>query len=101
MKIPEMKKALFQKLQDEKSNFKKSDIIIVKSTNNLYNVTIKGFEHIPLRLELEKDEFLGYVVYVQYYNGIFYKTYTMVESKKEYNIKSALLELGYYIASRF
>ena len=101
MTIPEMKQTLYKKLQDEQSNFKKSDIVIIKSTDNIYNVTIKGFEHIPLRLELEIDEFLGYVVYVQYYNGIFYKTVEMIESKKDYDMQHALLYLGYYIGTRF
>lgn len=101
MKTQEMKDILFQKLQDEQCNFKKSDISIVKSANNLYNVTIKDYEHIPLRLELELDEFLGYVVYVQFFNGIYYKTIEMFESKKEYDIEHALIHLGYYIGTRF
>lgn len=101
MKVAEMKQTLFKKLQDEQSNFKKSDIVIVKSTSNIYNVTIKDYEHIPFRLELELDEFLGYVVYVQYYNGDYYKTIELFDSKKEYQLQDALIYLGYYIGTRF
>lgn len=101
MKTQEMKDILFKKLQDEQCNFKKSDIVITKSTSNIYNVTIKDFEHIPFRLELELDKFLGYVVYLQYFNDIYYKTIEMFENKKEYDIKTALIHLGYYIGTRF
>ncbi len=101
MKVAEMKDILFKKLQDEQCNFNKSDISIVKSTSNIYNATIKDYEHIPFRLEFEIDDFLGYVVYVQYFNGVYYKTIEMFDSKKEYQTQTALIHLGYYIATRF
>lgn len=100
MKNSEMKDVLYRKLQDENSTFKKSDISIKKQKDS-YIITIKDYEHIPLKLYLEYDDYFGYVVYVQYHNGDYFKTIEMLTSKKDYDVKRALIYVGYYIGTRF
>lgn len=98
IKTAEMEEILFQKLQDERCNFTKSDIDI-KNDKDCYTVLIKDYEHIPFNITLEKDEFFGYIVNV--YNVFEEKTIIFVDNKNEYDLKTALIRLGYYIGTRF
>ena len=99
MNSTEMKNILFDKLQDESCHFRKSDISIRKNKNNTITIVIKGYEHIPFTMGFEKDEYFGFIVYVhdefEKCNIIF------VDSKVQYRIDRALIQLGYYIGTRF
>ena len=96
MTTQEMKNVLFDKLQAENTYFSKSDISIRKQGNG-YKIIIKDYEHIPFKMTLETDDYFGFcvLVYADDYNIIF------VDSKKSYDIEHALLQLGYYIGTRF
>ena len=103
MTIKDMKDILFQKLQDEQTSFKKSDISIKKVTctkpkYRKYKIVIKDFEHEQFTMYFEYDKYFGYIVTV--FNAD-YETLAFIDNKKEYNIKSALIEIGYYIGTRF
>lgn len=98
MKTAEMKEILLQKLQDESCNFTKSDITI-KNDKEGYTVLIKDYEHIPFNITLEKDEFFGYTVII--YNVFEERIIILVDNKNEYDLKTALIRLGYYIGTRF
>ena len=91
-----MKQILFDKLQSENCYFSKSDISIRKQGNS-YKIVIKDYEHIPFTMKTEIDDYFGFciMVYANNYDIIF------VDSKKNYNFESALLQLGYYIGTRF
>lgn len=98
MTIPEIKEILFQKLQDEQCYFKKSDISITKQKNH-YKIVIKDYEHIPFKMLFEHDDYFGYIVYID--NEFKHDNIVFTDSKKEYDIKTALIHLGYYIGTRF
>lgn len=100
MKATEIKDILFNKFQDENCGFQKSDIKVNK-TKNGFDVTIKDYEHITFNVELEKDDYFGYVVYV-YENWDGEKVNIIFEeSKHDYRIETALVRLGYRIANTF
>lgn len=100
MKVQEMKQTLYQKLKDEKTIFEKNDIKIKKQNQN-YIIIIKDFEHIPFKLHFENDDYFGYIVYLQYFNGVHYEVLEMFDDNKEQQTQTALLYLGYYIANHF
>lgn len=93
-----MKNILFKKLQDEQCNFKKADINITKQKES-YQIVIKGYEHTPFKMTFEHDEYFGYIVYI--YDLFEESNIIFIDSKKEYDIKTALIHLGYYIGTRF
>lgn len=96
MTTKEMKDILATKLHDEGCYFTKSDISIRKSGNN-YKIIIKDYEHMPFTVKFETDDYFGFcvLVYADKYNIIF------VDSKRKYDIETALIRLGYYIGTRF
>jgi len=96
MKMSEMKNILFSKLQDEGCYFKKSDISI-KKVDDYKEIIIKDYEHVPFKMRAEKDDFFGYLVTIYSPAG----NVAFVESKASYDYKSALIQLGYYIGTRF
>lgn len=103
MTIQEMKNILFQKLQDEQTSFKKSDIIIKKVTctkpkYKKYTISIKDYEHETFKMYLEYDNYFSYIVTIL---NADYEDIIFIDSKKEYDIKTALIHLGYYIGTRF
>ena len=101
MKIIEMKNILFEKLQDENCYFTSQDIVINKTSSNLYTICINGCQ--PFKFELsttrEEDEYI--TVVTMFYNNCQEDIIYYDFSKKDYNIKYALVELGYYIGTRF
>ena len=96
MTTVEMKDVLFNKLQDESSCFKKSEISI-KKTRRGYDVVIKGYEHCPFHIIEEVDDYFGYMLWIRNDDEII----DMFDSKKEYRYKTALVYIGYYIGTRF
>lgn len=98
MKIAEMKQILAKKFKDEGCCFIKQDIIIEKG-NNKYYIKIKDFEHILFTMFFGEPD--GYFDYVVQIINTFDDDYIYTESKNGYDIESALIELGYYIATRF
>lgn len=96
MKTAEMKQILFEKLQAENCYFSKSDISIRKDGNG-YKIIIADYEHIPFKMSFEYDDYFCYTVWV-FTNG---ENIIFVDSKKDYDIKTALIRLGYYIGTRF
>lgn len=94
-----MREILFKKLQDEETNFSKSEISIKKNRNNTYTIVIKGYEHIPFTMSFEEDDYFGFIVYVK--DEFEERNIIFVDSKEEYRIDRALIQLGYYIGTRF
>lgn len=97
MTTNEMKTILADKLKAENTYFTKSDISI-KKHGEKYKIVIKDYEHIPFTMSFNFDDYFGFTVWVT--NDSF-KTIAFVDSKKEYDIKTALIQLGYYIGTRF
>lgn len=101
MKATEMKQILFEKLQDERTGFKKSDISI-KSENHGHKITIKGYEHITFSITTEEDDYFGYIVNIdEHWFGTKNENIAFKCSKYGYDYRSALLRLGYHIANTF
>lgn len=101
MTTQEMKNILFKKLQDEQCDFKKSDISITKQKES-YQIVIKDYEHVPFKMTFEHDEYFGYIVSIFNTGDIIdYENIVFVENEKDYDIKTALIHLGYYIGTRF
>ena len=96
MTTNDMKTVLFNKLCDENCNFAKSDISIREHNNN-YKIIIKDYEHLPFLMSFDNDDYFGYIVYIYCYDDCI----VFVDSKKEFDIKTALIQLGYYIGTRF
>lgn len=96
MTTNEMKTILYDKLCDECCYFTKSDISIRKHGQE-YRITIKDYECIPFKMFFEYDDYFGYIVYIDTEN----ESIAFVDSKTNYDIKTALIELGYYIGTRF
>lgn len=96
IKISEMGNILFSKLQDKGCYFKKSDISIKKVTDYV-EIVIKDYEHVPFKMRAEKDDYFGYLVTIDSPYG----NVAFVESKTSYDYKNALIQLGYYIGTRF
>lgn len=97
MTTAEMKNILANKLKDEDTYFTKSHISIRKHGEE-YKIVIKDYEHIPFTMKFEYDDYFGFCVWVT--NDSF-KNIVFVESKKDYDIETALIRLGYYIGTRF
>lgn len=99
MTTNEMKNILAEKLHDEGCYFTKSHISITKDQKG-YLVVIKDYEHHPFTITTEYDEdYFGYIVSV--YSEWHEKNIIFVDNKKDYDFKTALIRLGYYIGTRF
>lgn len=98
MSVKEMKKLLASKLHEEGTYFTERDISMKKISKG-YRIVIKDYEHIPFDLEMEEDEEFGFLttVYTDWEGDyIFFD-----ESKISYDPFHAILNLGYYIGTRF
>lgn len=99
MNSTEMKDILFKKFQDEGCCFRKSDIFIRKNSNNTITIIIKDYEHNPFTIRFEYDSYFGFIVCVK--DDFDEGDIIFVDSKEKYRIDRALIQLGYYIATRF
>lgn len=97
MTTQEMKQILFDKLQAENTYFTKSDISIKKHGND-YIIVIKDYEDFPFKMIFEYDDYFGFVVWVLSKD---HEEIVFTNSKKDYDIETALIYLGYYIGTRF
>ena len=96
--IDEMKLILAQKFEDEECCFTQEDITIEEQDNGL-KIIIKDFEHCPISISKEKDDYFGYVLYVK--DECEEEIIGMYNSRRDYPYTEALINIGYYIASRF
>ena len=96
MTTNELKEILANKLASEGTYFTKADII-ARKTKNGFHVTIKDYEHMPFHITAEKDSYFGYTVWIQLHGSAIY----FADSKKAYPWEEAIVNLGYYIGSRF
>ena len=94
----EIKDVLSQKLKDEGTYFRKSDIRC-KQTKTGYQIVIKDYDHIPFTLTFEEDDYFGKCIFIRTpfdEDCIIFKY-----GKTEYPLYTSMLSLGYYIATRF
>ena len=93
-----MKQILAEKFKAENCYFTMKDISISKYKNG-YKIIIKEYEFNPFYLSFADDDYFGHMVLIddeaEKANIIF------VDSKYQYDVTTALIELGYYIANRF
>lgn len=105
MKTTQMKEILLKKLHDENLTYlKKSDISIKKANENKYIITLKDFEPFSwsMSLSIDNDFDNTYEVTIsQYYNNKYDELVSYQTSRITYDIEYALIELGYYIGTRF
>jgi hypothetical protein len=99
MTTNEMKDILAYKLQSEGTYFTKSHISIRKIKDG-YRIVIKDYEHIPFTIYMEEDEIFGYCVFIRGLQDD-WDDLVFTYSKKEYPLEEALINLGYYIGTRF
>lgn len=99
MTTKEMKMILADKLKDENTYFTMSDISIKHSGKN-YRIVIKEYEHISFRIKFENDDF-GDCICVYRHYGDNKNMIIFEEGHNENSIKSVLIQLGYYIGTRF
>lgn len=99
MTVTEMKEILFEKLQDEGTSFTKSEINIKKNDNDTYTIVIEGYEHSAFKMSFEKDDYFGFIVWV--YDSFEESNIIFLDNKKDYDIKRALIRLGYHIGRTF
>ena len=95
MTTTEMKQELYNKLRDEGTYFTKSHISINRIENG-YRIIIKDYEHIPFTIKEEQDEYFGYILFIKADDYI-----EMIDSKIGYDYHRAMLDIGYYIGTRF
>lgn len=89
---------LAQKLKDEGTYFRKSDIRCYK-TKTGFDIIIKDYEHIPFHLTMEEDDYFGKCVFIR---TPFDEDCAIFKyGKTEFPIYTATLSLGYYIGTRF
>lgn len=101
----EIRNTLVQKFADENCYFTAKDIIITKEGDSKW-ITIKDYEHCPFKLHTEDDDYFGHIVWIYRYDHFdgettFANNIVFCDSKYEYKFTNALVQLGYYIASRF
>lgn len=118
MTIGDMKRVLVQKFKDENCCFRYSDISIKKTKapynwdgrlDDAYEVVIREYEHIRFEIFYSTSEIFGKEVWVtrrEVWNGEVSDGVTIIMEDSEYKdfdelTKTALVRLGYYIASRF
>ena len=99
----EMKRVLADKLKDEMCGFTYKDITINKINKNCYHIIIKDYEHILFRMTFEYDDYFDYCVFINeiYVSSREAENIVFIDSKYNYDIKSALITLGYHIANTF
>lgn len=98
MSILEIKEILVQKFEDEGCGFTDQDIYVTQQDNET-TITIADYEHCPIRITEEKDEYFGFVLYVK--DDGENEIIGMYDSKRDYPYKEALLNIGYHIANTF
>ena len=96
MTSKEMKELLANKLHDEGTYFTKAHIHMTKIRDG-YKIVIEDYEHIPFTLRMEQDEYFGFLTTVYADDECIY----FHDSKHEYDPFHAILNLGYYIGTRF
>lgn len=101
MTTTEMKEILLNKLKAENCYFTKQDISIKKANENKYIIAIKDYEPINFILKLYFEDNEYQVTISKYYNNEYDEFITLTTSRKAYDIEYALIELGYYIGTRF
>lgn len=102
----EMKKIMSNKFKDENCYFRFKDISIKKIKPNEYNIVIKDYESILFKMSFNYDDFFGFEVWLtKYYKEgslfVYDNIINCIDSKKDYDVKLALINLAYYISDRF
>lgn len=95
--VRQMKNLLARKLAAEGTYFTSEHIIIDEVTPESCRITIRDYEHIPFNLALIFDDIMGYEVWITCCGDNICYEY----STKYYPIRDAIMELGYYIGTRF
>lgn len=104
MTTTQMKQILLNKLKAENCYFTKpTDVHISKVDDNKYIIIINDYKPINFRMTLSIDDFDNtYEVTIsKYYENDFEEIISLTTSIKAYDIEYALIELGYYIGTRF
>lgn len=106
MTTKDIKEALMYKLIDEGWTGNVEGRISVRKEKDATWITIKDYEHISYKMTQEQDDYFGKIVQIYEY----WKTdgkleqgdcIAFVDSKHDYRIDQALLQLGYHIGTTF
>ena len=101
MTTKEIKEVLADKLQSEGTYFQKSDIKAQKYGKG-YKIVIKDYEHIEFIIKYENDDFGSLITLWR--KAPERKTAYLIhleEGQNDNNLYDVLLNLGYYIGTRF
>ena len=99
----EMKDVLMNKLKDEGSQFKRSEVVIKPITNG-YLIYVKGYEHCTYKITFDYDDFFGYELWITCGNMDEWESFEIIYdnySKTHYDLKHALISIGYQIGTTF
>lgn len=102
----EIKETLAYKLRNEGWTGNIESLISVRKDKDATWITIKDYEHIQFKLTQEIDNYFGKIVQVFEYwrDGDKLEQgdcISFVDSKREYKVEEALLQLGYHIGTTF
>ena len=99
MTINEIKEILAKKFKDENCCFTKKDISIKREgKGDHFMITIADYEHCPIEITTEVDEYFGNCIWVKYW---FEEESELFDSKTSWEWERAIKYVGYYIANRF
>lgn len=105
MTTKEMKEILAKKLKDENTYFMESDISIRKKEHGnkdiSYKIVIKDYEHITFILDIKNNYEVEPYICIYYKEGDFKAMIIYDDFRGDKDIESALINLGYYIGTRF
>lgn len=101
----EIKNILAKKFADEECGFTESDIKVSRTPSAIW-ITINDYDHITFKMWIEDDDYFGHIVYIDeyWYNNEtpeFSDSVAFVDSKTEFDYRTALVRLGYHIANTF
>ena len=101
--VREIKNTLVNKFKDEGCCFNYNDVTVVDK-DDMYFITIKEYEHMTFEIVFSFDDYFGYevfcnAVYTDYPDESYNITYET--SKQHYDVRHALIMLGYHIANTF
>ena len=106
MTVKEIKETLAYKLRNEGWTGDVDSLIKIRKDKDDIWITIKDYEHIQYKLMQEADDYFGKIVQIYEYWKLGDKMemgdcIAFVDSKREYRVDTALIQLGYHIGTTF
>ena len=101
--VKEMKDVLYSKLKDEGCGFNRKDLHLTP-TDYGFKLIVEDYETSTFFIHFEYDEYFGYIVQVDCGSEEYPEDYECISfetSHKMIDLHTALMDIGYYVATRF